>query len=177
MALTITLVPDSRFEFGNFTGQIIKCVPAASDYPTAGYALGPAQCALRTLAWVAPQPSTGSSTPATAMPFLAWDAFNQKLQAFLTGAVTPAGTVTPGTVTVVTGQSAGDALQITPASNAGVLGTTSGSAGSFVIPGATFGLGNGTFTGSAGTAALLAECASGTDLSAYEFLCFCLGTP
>jgi|SRR6185312_4331964 len=98
MALTITPVPDSIFQFGNFTGVIVKCVPAASDYPTAGYALGPAQVGLRTLAFVEPRPSTGSTTPATTMPMLAWDPFAQKLQAFEVGAIAS----TPATAALLT---------------------------------------------------------------------------
>lgn len=113
MALTITQVPDSTFQFGNFTGVIVKCSPAAADYPTGGYALGPAQVGLRTLALAVPMPSTNNAV-ATAMPSLAWDVVHQKLQAFGTGAA---------------------------------------------------------------SGALLAEMANNTDLSAYEFLVLCLGTP
>lgn len=97
MALTITPVPDSIFQFGNFTGVIVKCVPAASDYPTAGYPLGPTQVGLRTLAAVMPMPSTNSSTPATKMPVAAWDPIAQKLQAFEVGAIAS----TPATATLL----------------------------------------------------------------------------
>lgn len=116
--LTITQVADAQFTFGNLAGTIVTATPAAGDYVTGGYPLGPAEVGLRTLACVVPMPSTKGAA-ATTMPVPAWDQVNQKLQAFESAAVAA-----------------------TPA-----------------------------------VAALLAECAANTDLSAYQFQLLCLGTP
>jgi hypothetical protein len=90
-----------------------------------------------------------------------WDYTNKKLIIRQAGAVTPAGTivVTEGDVTVL-GGAAGTALGITADSNAGAL--TKAAATTRTIPRATFGFAASTaaFTGTATTAAALAELAA-----------------
>jgi len=74
--------------------------------------------------------------------------------------------VTDGAVTVKGSQAAGPALQVTPESNAGVLGKTT--ATDLVIPQATFGIAATTAT-LTGTAGALSEVTNGVNLAGITF--------
>lgn len=107
-----------------------------------------------------------------------FDKATGKVKIFQTATVTPAGTNGTSTVTgnvVVVGGGIGEAVGINPDTNAGVLSKTA--ATNRTIPVATFlggtlTAGTQTFTGSATTAAALAEIADDTNAGAVDFIAF-----
>ncbi len=100
-----------------------------------------------------------------------------KLQIFTSAGFTPAGTISVPTVKVVHSQGAGAALQILPKSVAGVLGSQDALDGADdTIPGATFGIGTQTFTGTAVAAAGMAELADATATTTFVANLIVFGT-
>jgi len=157
MASTITLSGDWLVNLGNRnqtfgTGNL-------GVYATNGIAVTPAQVGLGAIDSLVIDPAGGY--------VFEYVASTGKVKAYISAGVTPAGTVAVPVVTVTGGQAAGPALQITPDSVAGVLGKTS--ATTVAIPGATFGIGAQTFTGTPVAAAGLAEVTNSTNLAGVTF--------
>lgn len=139
MSLTVSLTGDWLESIGNKRAAEFS-VTGDSSYPTGGYALSPANVGLGVVDFWDFAQSGGY--------IAAYNASTGKVQLFVDGGNLPS-------VVVTGGQSAGPALQITPDSNAGVLGKTA--AGTRTIPGATFGL--------VASSASLVEVTNGTNVS------------
>lgn len=122
MALTVTLSGDWLESLGSRRGVAAK-ITFDSSYQTGGMSLTPANIGLGVIGRIFFNPDSGY--------ICSYDYTNQKVQVWVDGGNLP-------TVTVTGGQAAGPGLQITPDSNAGVLGKTT--ATTRTIPGATFGL-------------------------------------
>jgi len=140
MAATITLSGDWLESVGSKRATNFS-ITGDSSYPTGGYAVTPAQVGLGVVDFW--EFGNGSGY------VLEYVVATGKVKFYVDGGNLP-------NVTVTGGQSAGPALQITPDSNAGVLGKTT--ATTRTIPGATFGL--------VGVPSSLVEVAATTNLSA-----------
>ncbi len=123
MGLTVTLAGDWLSNIGN-RRAIEGTITFDSSYPTGGESLTAANIGLGVLKRIQFNPVSGY--------ILTYDYANQKVLVYAAG-----GAALPSVV-VTGGQSAGEALQITPDSNSGVLGKVA--ATTRTIPGATFGL-------------------------------------
>jgi len=122
MSLTVSLTGDWLESLGSKRAVNFSITGDAS-YTTGGYAFTPANIGLGVIDFVEFDNASGN------VAF--YNASTGKIQFFVDGGNLPS-------VTVTGGQAAGPALQITPDSNAGVLGKTA--ATTRTIPGATFGL-------------------------------------
>jgi hypothetical protein len=152
MAYTVTPnaeLPDDTW--GSQQSRLVVLQPAASDYPTGGYALVTGQgIALAQVIWclVVGNPS----------PYLAqFDQATGKLIFYGSGGGVPSGTIVT-TMTTTTNASTANPVNIT----AGAVTSTTGVAG---VTGFT-----STFTGSAGGGTSFGQVSANTDLSAYSFL-------
>jgi hypothetical protein len=167
MASTITLTGDWLVNLGNRnqtfgTGNL-------GIYATNGIAVTAGQVGLGVIDSLVIDPAGGYVFQYT----------SGKVKAYRSAAVTPAGTiaVTDGAVTIA-GGSAGAAntgLGLVSNDNAGAL--TKQAATALVIPQATLGIAatTATFTGTATTAAALAEVGNGVDLSGVTFVFRAIG--
>lgn len=122
MSISVSLTGDWLSNLGN-RRAVSGTVTGDASYPTGGYALAAGAIGLGKIERIEFN-SDGGYT-------LAYNYGTGKVQVYVDGGNLPS-------VVVTGGQGAGPALQITPDSNAGVLGKTA--AGTRTIPGSTFGL-------------------------------------
>jgi hypothetical protein len=155
MAYTITLMATLSLDvWGKTEVRFVQLVPAASDYPTGGYAITPGvNISLRAVYGVVSIGGQGGYLPV-------WVPTTGKLMIRSVGSVTPSGTISIPIATNV------GTTSPVYAGNVANQFTTTGSATSIT---------NATFTGAATAAAQAAEVGAGTDLSSFTFLLMVLG--
>jgi hypothetical protein len=139
MALTVSLPGDWLINIGN-RRQTVGTITFDSNYQTGGMSLTAPNVGLGILDFINFNEVSGFA--------FEYVASTQKVKVYVDGGNLP-------TVTVVGGQGATSGLQISPDSNAGVLGKTQ--ATTRTIPGGTFGL--------VAVPAQMVEVAGGTNLS------------
>ena len=90
MAYTITRIPDGNLSLGNLNGELVNLQPAASDYPTGGYAITSQEDVLNDSSLTA---NTSLYKILTALPAGGqggysprWNPTTQKLQVFVVDA-------------------------------------------------------------------------------------------
>ena len=154
-AATVTLDQRSAAKFGNGGFKLVAGQVALSNYNSTPAEITGITGEFRTLLRVV---CDGVSSNGY---LVRWSKTDKALKAYYPSGVTLAAPV----VTVTGSQAAGAALQVTPDTNAGVLGKTT--AGDLTIPGATFGIAAPSVTKGAAT-----EVANDVNIGTVNFLAF-----
>lgn len=162
MALTISNLV--RHNLGD-TRLHVGTIAFDSSYPTGGESLTPANVGFHSLDSIDFDPQDGYT-------FL-YDHANQKVLVYWSGAVTPAGTLSKPTFTVEAAGAIGANMEIGLSADA-TTATVEGGSGISAqrVLTTTSPVGTPTFTGSATTAAALAEVTAATDLAALTAVRF-----
>lgn len=175
MAYTFTPIPSMQLDvWGKTEVRFMQLQPAASDYPTGGYAVTPGtNISLRSVYAVIPMGITATTRTTTFVPV--YNTTTAKIQMFWSGAAAVAGTISQPSFTVQAG-TIGSNMTIgltADAASANLVGGTGITANRTLTT--TSPVGTPTFTGTATTAAGLVEVTASTDLSAWLFLFTVLG--